>query len=105
MPRLNKQVAIVTGGGRGIGSEIARAFAAQGAAVAVVARTEAQVPDTVRGIEQQGGRALGIAALVALLETPEPWPTIRANDRAQQLRYSKHSDWTEGVARRILESA
>ena len=45
---------------------------------------------------------LGIAALVALLETPEPWTPVCANDRAQQLRYSRHSDFTEAVAAKIL---
>lgn len=45
---------------------------------------------------------LGIQALVDLLDTPEPWRPVRANDRALQLRYSRHADFTEAVATRIL---
>jgi NAD(P)-dependent dehydrogenase (short-subunit alcohol dehydrogenase family) len=66
-------VAIVTGSSRGLGKTIATTFAAEGAAVAVVARTEAQwderlpgtVHDTVAEIEAVGGRAVAIAADLA----------------------------------------
>ncbi len=40
MSRFANKVAVVTGAGRGIGQEIARAFAAEGAKVAVVSRSE-----------------------------------------------------------------
>jgi NAD(P)-dependent dehydrogenase (short-subunit alcohol dehydrogenase family) len=52
---LNGQVALVTGGGRGIGAGTARELAAAGAKVAVAARTRAQVEDVAREI---GGLAL-----------------------------------------------
>ncbi len=40
MSRFTNKVAVVTGGGRGIGQEIARTLAAEGAKVAVVSRSE-----------------------------------------------------------------
>ena len=62
---LKGQVAIVTGGGRGIGRAIARAFAAEGAAVMVTARTETEVRKVATEIEEAGGRAAALAADVA----------------------------------------
>ena len=41
MQRFANKLAVVTGGGRGIGQEIARALAAEGAKVAVVSRSAA----------------------------------------------------------------
>jgi NAD(P)-dependent dehydrogenase (short-subunit alcohol dehydrogenase family) len=49
--------ALVTGGGRGIGAEIARALAREGAAVAVSARTETEVKAVVDEIVGKGGNA------------------------------------------------
>ena len=48
--RLDGQVALVTGGGRGIGANIARELAAAGAHVGVAARTRAQVEHVAREI-------------------------------------------------------
>jgi 3-oxoacyl-[acyl-carrier protein] reductase len=52
---LNGQVALVTGGGRGIGAGIARELASAGARVAVAARTRSQVETVASEI---GGLAL-----------------------------------------------
>lgn len=57
-PDLSGQVAIVTGGGRGIGRAIALALGAHGARVACAARTESEIAAVARKIADAGGEAL-----------------------------------------------
>lgn len=55
-------VAIVTGSGRGFGKAIALRLAAEGYAVTVTARTEAQIAAVCAEITARGGRALAVPA-------------------------------------------
>jgi len=56
--RLDGQVALVTGAGRGIGRAIALALGEAGADVACAARTPAQIEDTAAALRALGRRAL-----------------------------------------------
>jgi len=60
--RLQNQVIIVTGAGRGIGRAISEALAAEGARVALVSRTAAQLEEVAAGIRAAGGVALPVPA-------------------------------------------
>ncbi len=55
---LTARVAIVTGGGRGIGRAISLGLAGAGASVVICSRTQAELEAVAKDIIQRGGRAL-----------------------------------------------
>jgi NAD(P)-dependent dehydrogenase (short-subunit alcohol dehydrogenase family) len=59
---LDGRVAVVTGGGSGINLAIAQQFAAHGASVALIGRTQSKLDDAARSIDTKGARAAGFAA-------------------------------------------
>src|SRR5256885_6688590 len=65
MGRLDGEVALVTGSTSGLGAEIARRFAREGAAVCVTGRDEQRGEGVVQGITDSGGRARVVAADLA----------------------------------------
>jgi 3-oxoacyl-[acyl-carrier protein] reductase len=60
-----QRVAVVTGGARGIGAAVARRFAADGMAVAVIDLKESDCAGTVEAITAAGGRAFAAGADVS----------------------------------------
>ncbi|WP_306303338.1 SDR family NAD(P)-dependent oxidoreductase [Pseudovibrio denitrificans] len=61
--RLANKVAFITGGNSGIGLATAKAFAAEGANVVILARTQAKVDQAVAQI---GKNAMGVVGDVAI---------------------------------------
>jgi NAD(P)-dependent dehydrogenase (short-subunit alcohol dehydrogenase family) len=65
---LEGKVAIVTGGGRGIGRAIARGLARAGSSVVVASRTKAEIEAVAEEIRGSGGSALAVVADVTSAE-------------------------------------
>ena len=58
--KLEGRIAVVTGGGRGIGAELCRTFAQQGAAVAVVDIQQEAAGQVAEAIGRSAGRAIAV---------------------------------------------
>ena len=71
MTRLAGKVALITGGGTGIGRAIALAFAREGAKVAVAGRRKEKLDETLRELEKQGSAGLAIACDVSQAKDAE----------------------------------
>src|ERR1700730_4327064 len=77
--QLSGKTALIFGGSKGIGRGIADALAAEGVAVAMVARNREVLDRAVSEIKSRGGRAHGFAADLA------DWPSVqRAVDAARK---------------------
>jgi glucose 1-dehydrogenase len=66
--RLEGKVAVVTGGSRGLGLAISRAFVRAGAAVAIASRSEEAVRRVAEELRAAGGQVIGVPTDVANLE-------------------------------------
>ena len=62
--RLEKKIALVTGGGTGIGEAIAKVYAREGATVAITGRRKEELERVVKDITQKGGHALALQGSV-----------------------------------------
>lgn len=71
MTRLTGKVALITGGGTGIGKAIALAFAREGASVAVAGRRLEKAKEVTQEIQKQGGAALALQCDVARAKDAE----------------------------------
>lgn len=67
---LGGQVAIITGGSRGLGFQIASALGEYGASVALVARKQQELDDAVAALGERGIAAHGFAANLSGPEAP-----------------------------------
>jgi len=77
--QLEGRVAVVTGGGRGIGRAISIGYAEAGADVAVVGRTADALDSTVEEISGRGGRGLAVQAdLLEVARIPELFDRVKS---------------------------
>ena len=58
--KLDGQVAVITGSGRGIGRAIALAYAREGAKLALAARNESELQEAVSAVSELGAEAIAV---------------------------------------------
>jgi 3-oxoacyl-[acyl-carrier protein] reductase len=62
---IKGRVALVVGGSKGIGFDVAKMLADEGCPVAIVARTRADIDAAVDDIQHRGGEAMGVTANIS----------------------------------------
>ena len=72
---LNGNVAVVTGGGRGIGAAIAATLATMGAPVVIAGRSHTQLESSAAAIRASGGQCEAMACDVSNLGSVETFAT------------------------------
>ncbi|MFV5516637.1 SDR family NAD(P)-dependent oxidoreductase [Acinetobacter gerneri] len=112
MERLLGKVALVTGGGRGIGRAISEAFAREGALVGVLDLKEEIAQEAVDHIVAQGGKAFALACNVAVREDlfaqveklkAHFGPVDILVNNAMWNRYGPLADQTETMINRMID--
>ena len=69
--KLEGQVAVITGAGRGIGRAIALAYAREGARLALAARSESELQEAVAAVSELGAEAIAVPTDVTNQEDTE----------------------------------
>jgi NAD(P)-dependent dehydrogenase (short-subunit alcohol dehydrogenase family) len=88
---LDGRVAVITGGGRGIGEGIAKVFAEAGASVVVAARRADEVERVAQEVEAAGGQALAVPTDV----TDES--AVEALAQAALARFGRLDTWVNNA--------
>jgi NAD(P)-dependent dehydrogenase (short-subunit alcohol dehydrogenase family) len=92
MGELDSKVAVITGGTRGLGLAIAKAYVQAGACVVVASRSQKSVDEAVAALTAQGGHACGMAVDVADLAQVEALGKLAVST------YGKMDIWVNNAA-------